>query len=531
MNDNQNPNTPDPTTVQDLKKMLGTPDTDEITVSQTSFPVKAQSARPVWKSPIAKLGLVGVGLIPVFVVASTVLKEGKHLRLTKQPVSPQAGAPAAKPDEATELAQLQRENAVLKSKSALEGQAYAQAQSTAAQRQRTSPTLAHPPAKREIISPVAATSSPSLSDRPTPPSIQSNPFPRAYPNPVRAVAVAPTPVSRPSEVDPVQQWQQLAQLGSYGAIAAPESLPPERTIASAKPIGNLTTINWTGSDTPMAQVQTIAAVSQRSQTVSENVPSEDSGVPQAIAESNSSIIDPPPAAEAADLNPPILAEAEAKILQDPQPSTQSLLAGTSSSGKLITPIVLENPGGQNTFVVELNEPLMDNQGNVAFPKGSQLLVQVDRLSETGYVELSATQAIWEVAGLKQQATLPAGVIQIRGKAGKPLVAQQQSNRGNDRFERDVTQFALGAIRRSAGLYTRSNTRIQTGDRTTVVTENNPQPDILAGALEGGTEAVLGSVSDRNQQANGGQDRRPQIPYLKAGTPVQVFVNQSMELAM
>ena len=198
MSDNQKPNTPDPTTVHDLKQMLGTPDADEITVSQTSFPVKAQSARPVWKSPIAKLGLVGVGLIPVFVVASTVLKEGKHLRLAKQPAAPSTGATAARPEDATELERLRQENAALKSKSALEGQAYAQARSTAAQRQRTLPARPTPPAKPEMISPVAAASSPSLSDRPVPPLIQANPVPRSYPTAVSA----PTAVSRPSEVDP-----------------------------------------------------------------------------------------------------------------------------------------------------------------------------------------------------------------------------------------------------------------------------------------------------------------------------------------
>jgi hypothetical protein len=529
MSNFQKPDVPEPTTVHDLKAMLGVPDADELAVSQTAFPAKAQSARPVWKSPIAKLGLVGVALIPVFVVASTVLKEGKHLRLVKQPASSSTGATTTKPDKATELERLRQENAALKSKSALEGQAYVQARSTVMQRQRTSPNRPTPPAKPEMISPVAATSSPSISYRSVPPSIQANPVPRAYPNPVGAVATAPTPVTLPSEVDPVKQWQQLAQLGSYGAIAVPESLAPERAIATVKSVGNLTPADWTAADAPIAQVQTISTASERPRTAPENLPSEDLGTSQAIAESNSAMAEPPPAAEAADLNPPILAEAEATILQDPHPSTQALLAGTSSSGKLTTPVVLENIEGKNTFVVELDEPLIDSQGNVALPEGSKLLVQVDRLSENGFVELSATQAIWEVEGLKQQAILPTGVIQIRGKAGRPLVVQQHS--GSDHFERDVTQFALGAIRRSAGLYTRSNTRVQTGDRTTVVTENNPEPNILAGALEGGTEAVLGSVSDRNQQAGDGRQRRPEVPYIKAGTPVQVFVNQSMELAM
>ncbi|MBD1847989.1 hypothetical protein H6F89_32400, partial [Cyanobacteria bacterium FACHB-63] len=94
---------------------------------------------------------------------------------------------------------------------------------------------------------------------------------------------------------------------------------------------------------------------------------------------------------------------------------------------------------------------------------------------------------------------------------------------------DAGQFLLGAVRRSAQLFTRSNSQIQTGNGTTVITESNPKPNVLAGALEGGTDAVLGSIEERNKQAIKDMEQRPNSLLIASGSPVQVFVNQSMLL--
>ena len=92
-------------------------------------------------------------------------------------------------------------------------------------------------------------------------------------------------------------------------------------------------------------------------------------------------------------------------------------------------------------------------------------------------------------------------------------------------------MALDAVRRASELYTRTNTRVQTNDNSTVVTEENPDPNVLAGALEGGTDVLLDILSERNQQAGDAIAQRPQVLYLEENTPVQVFVNASMQLPM
>ncbi|MGK7887940.1 MAG: hypothetical protein AB4042_01300, partial [Leptolyngbyaceae cyanobacterium] len=132
-------------------------------------------------------------------------------------------------------------------------------------------------------------------------------------------------------------------------------------------------------------------------------------------------------------------------------------------------------------------------------------------------------------GGQRELLLPPGAIELRGQGGEPLMAGQLNDPGDEIAAMDAGQFALGAIRRTAELYTRSDSRVETRNNTTIVSENNPDPNILAGVLEGGTDAILESITERNRQAIASLESRPPIWVLDAGTPVQIFVNQSMQL--
>jgi hypothetical protein len=65
----------------------------------------------------------------------------------------------------------------------------------------------------------------------------------------------------------------------------------------------------------------------------------------------------------------------------------------------------------------------------------------------------------------------------------------------------------------------------------VITEENPDPNILAGLVEGGTDAVLESIQERNQRAIERMEELPDIRFIDAGTEVEIFVNQSMFMPM
>ncbi len=225
-------------------------------------------------------------------------------------------------------------------------------------------------------------------------------------------------------------------------------------------------------------------------------------------------------------NSPILHDAEAAILENGS-TPHSLIAGESSAGVLLTPIIVDEAGGSDQFTAMLSEPLTDSRGRIAFPAGTQFLFQVDSLSDTGQVHLSATTATWNVTGYQQELILPTGVIQVRGEAGKPLIAEHYEDRGDEIAGMDAGQFLLGAIGRAAELYTRSDTRVQTRGSSTVITEDNPEPNILAGLLEGGTDAILETIQERNQRAVERMEEMPNARFVKAGTPVEIFVNQSL----
>jgi hypothetical protein len=586
------PTTPE-TTTEDLRHLIGAPPSDPPLVSPSEFsPEMARTARPTWTLPIPKLMLIGAILVPVFALAALFLlgrgptKSPENQPQTTSFVPP--ASPAQPPQE--ELEQLRQENAQLKAKSALEGQQRLQDHPTRTTGQTPTTTkmvTRHPtPATRPA--PVSVADPP-----PAPPRIMSHPSPaprtiRVPPAPspaaqlTRLPATAPAP--RPEEV--MKQWQALAQLGSYGSNASSSGGSAERSPSWRRTAATTTTAGLASAALPasaaIAAPESFAnepaewippSADSSSASLSPAVPTVEVAATSAIPStsragedvvwishadgSNSSepllVTERTDAAEPESpdvqivrvserATPPvpvaILSEAEAVILND-RAQPQSLIAGSRSAGVLGTPVVVEDLQEQDSpekvsrdrFVVLLSTPLEDAQGQIALPAGSQILVQVDELSPAGRVQLSATRVAWDEAGRQKELVLPPAAIQVRGRNGEPLIASHFEDRGGEMAAMDMGQFALGAVHRSAQLFTRSNTRVQTGDGTTVVTESNPSPNLLAGALEGGTEALFETIRDRNQKAVEAIQSRPQIRFIQAGTPVEVFVNQSMRMPM
>lgn len=589
---------PSETNLESLKQMTGAPDIEQPLLKDDAFATEeVHSARPTWKLPIPKLMLIGGALLPVFAFAGYFMMSSQQPRRPEVATSiPQKGGEQSKPDEAEELRQAREEIATLKSKMALNDQEYIQTQraasgqrerpSTAALRQ-TSQDRPRVQSAPSVVRPVS--SAPVISYRPPDRPIQVAPL-----RSVRAVQRA----DRAAQIDPAEQWQQLARLGSYGTITPSESVSPSEVVGSQRnpesKQGILVTsasqiptarIAPTSADQPIpettprsindfewADTGSRRALLERAMEIAEAVNSE-SAVNQGIAEVAArtgsdpmsvsqlqsegaparteegeafnegaiALNKPDPSSEAPENQeveastevapyPIVLVEAESAILEE-QSQMQAVTIGANATGRLETPVILANTEQQGRFLVVLAEPLKDNRGRVAIPANGKLLVQVDSISEDGAVKLSATQAVWQTEAGQREMVLPEQVIVIRGEDGEPLIAEQHDDRGPEIAAMDVGQFALGAIGRAAELFTRANTRVQTGNGTTIITESNPAPNILAGVLEGGADAILESITRRNERAAQELEQRPNIPYIKAGTPVQIFVNQSMQLPM
>jgi hypothetical protein len=517
-----------------LREMTGVPDLSEPLVAEDAFAqLEVRSNRPLWKMPLPKLLLIGTALVPVFALAGFFLAGSREAQMAGgSPASPPDSAPANKAsgDAEAELQKAREEIAALKAKMALEDQGTLSQTAPPARPAQPQPTSARTPAPAVAAQPVPSSpprvapvsSPPTISYRPPPPQIQT--APQTAPQPVPPLYSS----SRSGPVDPLERWQQLAQVGSYGSLTVTgEDVSPAPT---AQPT--------LGQSLPTARLAPTSAVTgslaRHSGTISEPaVLAEAPAFSQRGAPAPLELEEPTPSQEPAvaseSVSPPnVLAQAEARILQQPS-SPQALIAGANSAGQLATPVILDSASEADRFLVLLSEPLIDSRGQVAIPAGSEILVKVDAVTDNGLVQLSAVQAVWEEQGLKRELILPDGVMLVRGNEGAPLIAAHYDDRGGEIAAMDAGQFALGALRRASELYTRPNTRVETGSGTTVVTQENPAPNVLAGILEGGTDAILDTIAERNQRAVEAIEQRPKIAYIEAGRPVQVFVNQSMQM--
>lgn len=350
------------------------------------------------------------------------------------------------------------------------------------------PEQAAKPTTTKITRAPARTYSPA--SRPRPVAAYSPPRTYAPPRSIPSAVVQPSPVIRhrneeppvqAKSADPMERWIAAAQLGSHGHFSA-----VEETTSSADTTTITTAVEYAAIAVPAKSKQQAAP-----QTSEVNF------------------------------------DEETPILQE-QPR-QLLLLGTGAKAVLATPFAWD--GSVDThkerLSVVLAEPLLAADNTVFMPAKTQLLVEVRSLSESGLVRLVAVAAIVQQDGQQYEVALPDNAIGIRGSEGKPLIAQKLNDKGREIRRRDATRFAIGAIGRAAGLINRPRSEsVASNSGGFSRSTQNDQPDLLAGILEGGSEAILDDIDERNEEALAALEQRPDVLFLKAGTKVEVFVNSS-----
>ncbi|MFM2432677.1 MAG: hypothetical protein RLZZ511_3891 [Cyanobacteriota bacterium] len=478
-----------------LRQLTGTADLDQPLITPAEFSVESnQSARPIWMKPLPKFAMVMILLLPIVALAGTFLHGGGHAEPGKtalgQPTQ-NPSSPSSKPDTAT--AEMEQEIARLKAKSALDGQAKIEKQLAKQPNSKPIKAVQKPTAKPSATAPTVAKSQPTstVAIRSEPPKIATAPIPRSSvvrpevipvresslisrnASIVRSSAIDRTPKVEEA-IDPQEHWQQLVRVGSYGAVQ-PEKIQ-ELEFSNDQPTPNPLQATMTTWEQP---------------------------------------------------NPNIVPTIEAATELAPA----KLMAGSNAVGTLETPVLLDDSKSSEQFTISLAEAIPDSIGRTALPANAKLLIRVEGVSKTGRVQLSATAATWEQDGQTKEMTIPSGAIQIRGNQGQPLIAEQFEDKGKELAALDAGQFALSAIRGASSQLIQPNTRVQTGNGSTVITQENQSPNVLAGALQGGADSLLTTISERNKRAAEEIRQRPPIRYLAAGTTVQVFVNQSIQLPL
>jgi hypothetical protein len=428
----------------------------------------------LWSNPWAKAAFLGSGLaIAIGLVA--LFLHSVHAP-SNPPVADETASTVEAPIDSTTQADADpSEIGRLKTVEALGSQAEA-LKAEKVQPEPTSPTIT-----TTSIPTTAVSTPPPPINHPAPATYAPPP---SYSAPVRSAPVAATSTAPVVKADPVEQWQTAVTLGSYGQVSYDPAKPNTATpVASAE-----------------IPVTTDAAV------------------------------------KSADPNQTRYEADAAAILSGTPSHVVSILAGAKAAATLSTPVVwaqdLDNTQQPQRFGLQLTEPILAADGTVALPAGTQMVTQVNTISDSGLVELSVIAVVIPTASGNQVVSIPAGAVLIQGEQGNPLMAEEYNHDAGQIQSLDAGVALMGALGKVGEILNRPTSQTSTGSMFySSSTTTNPPPNILGAVLEGGFDALHDQVSDRQQQEIEAILSRPNVWYIPAGQPVQVFTGTSFEVSL
>jgi len=498
--------------------------------------------------PALKLGVAGAGLLPIFLILWGILTDGTSPQVAQKASESNQKQLGSKVGE--EKGQLKTELAVKDQQRALKKleQSKQQEQKKPKQAEKQQPQQASQPAQPaspEPAQPVAASPSP----QPAQPASQPSPSPAPQPSPQPQqpqVASRPEPAPQPSapagssepEKDPMAQWKQAAQLGSYGESSA-EAMETAASgsgaqvasastgsTASAQPASTGSSDGWniqgnaTGSSSGGSS-QLASASTGNSGGIGNYQPPNQSGAtaqrrrqPQAR-----------PAVRRQQRQPQARPAGafEGRQAQGDSMGGERVMVGATTRGELQIPLAWGKGGSPRKTVVRLDEPLEASNGEEALPAGA-LVVAEPQSSGSGLVQLSATKAIVERNGRQIQKNLPSGAIRVVSEGGEPLRADR---RDPNTVGNDIASVLLGGVGKAAEALNQGNRSIRLSQGA-AITENG-DPNMWAGAAEGAAKSASELLKQRNQQSRQQQQQQAPVYAIDRGTDVQLIANQVVDI--
>jgi hypothetical protein len=244
------------------------------------------------------------------------------------------------------------------------------------------------------------------------------------------------------------------------------------------------------------------------------------------------------APEKSSIDPGIYLAEEAHILQENPLNQQerNFQVGQLAEASLLTPIVASDRANsptanqnQERFVIKLNQPLKDSNGQALLPAGALVIFVVAGVNANGLVMPNAIAVV--VDGKEYQ--LPPNVISLRGSDGKPLIASKWGDPGGAIARMDATTAVMGAVGKVGQIMNQPRREQQEdsdniyGNRRSTTIERG-EPNLLGAVLEGGLNPLQQQIQQRNQQAVQEMQNRPTLWYVPEGKKVQ-FVNHSFDM--
>lgn len=450
------------------------------------------AAKPALSAnPFAKLGLVSLATLAIVLLVGIFLSQIMNVGQTKP--SQNDVLPSEPPKQSTTesyMLELEEEVEHLKTKLALAKQADAVKVAQESLRQET-------PKPKETISENLTPSS-----KPEPPTAAVPPINQpqvVYLDPPAQQPAPPSPPkTEPAKPDPFEEWTRLAKLGSYGQVP----VASESQIAQQPPKQNTKPDPQIAQQPPKQSIKPESQIARQPQTFLDD--DDDDFTTRGSRRQKRNFVT-------------VGSNAKAVL-------KTAVFGETTKSGN-------PNPQGETVFAVNLQEPLKGSNGEIALPVDTQLLVTIGSLSDRGLVKLKVDKVIVpEDNGNFAERSFPSNAFAIHSLGGKPLLAEKFPNQSGSIASKDAQMFLMGGLGKAAELYNRIDTEIIINDGSnTTVSSGDSQRNIPAGAVQGGIEALVPVLAQRNQQQISQMMQRTDVWLVPAGEEVELYVNREILL--
>ena len=546
-------------TAEDVRGLLNSPPKQEQPLVDLGIFDEQQPTLPIYKSIPLKVALASIVALGVMLPVMRFFSG--NLRSAERPVK----ATVAESVEATETEEekAQRltaeENADLKRTLALQNQSFTaqeiedvseleeSASVQSPQSAQSQPTAARPTASPQpvpitrSVSPIARI--PAAPPRPTP----------AARTPVRP---ATAPVRRPVAVaagpEPVN-LAQLAAAGNYGQIPhQPMPLPTAGLSTQLISSANSAPVTTTAVDRT-AQGLSIPISVRRQQTASQAIPEvtipevteaverpiprvmQDSRVRTSTAATVPEPIEISPQADIA-LKASDTYEAQRDLImgETALPSTAtalppSIMPGSAAALEVTTAITWASDLPRAVGSVTLTGPLISDGAEI-IPQGTELIVQIGALSDSGAVALDVVAMVLPGAAEVTAFNIPTGAVALLAlEGGYPVArAEQSSERQLQAIDR---QQALLSAMESAGNYLNrpeQETSI-VGIGSAALSREYGDGSILGSLLSGAANGMLRSRAARLDVEADRLMERSTLWSIEPGRQLQLFVTQEISL--
>ncbi|MBF2063254.1 MAG: hypothetical protein IGS39_02300 [Calothrix sp. C42_A2020_038] len=488
--------------------VVNTNNNDELVAA----PQNIKTQKSLSSNPFAKVALVGASTLAVVVVAGTFLSQMMNGN-SKQPSKlQQQPIPTNQNLDELEETEAKAEIELLKTKLALAEQANAIKAAQAQFKTPSQPTTTKPvttPQPPKTITRVVVQKVPTPAPTVYVPKIVTV----RVPEPQRVVqAVAPTPqvASRRNSI-PTSQVSLRSTIPTLQPVVPARVVPTPNSVTKT-PLPNL-------ASAPLQIVEQIASAKEGAEALEPLNAASLNNQPTIVTNTQTAINH--------EYTTP-------KLNQSNQRSNNSVAVGTSVKAVLATALFGETNKSANNdnkndsiFVIRLKQPLKNIDDTIALPEGTEVLTQIRNISENGMLNLNVVSLIRQDNGKLTEISLPENAIKIRAPKGRPLIANKYPDRGRAVAGMDTGLFVLGGIAKVAELSNRTNSQVLTTIGGNIVTQN-PRTNILTGVLEGGMNSVVPQITLRNQQAISEMTARSNIWLLKAGTELEVYINQPLQ---